>query len=216
MDFRDRIEVLQRWQQEGQKLNAILDKVKYRDDSTKIPFATKCSKITRIQKQREIPSLTLTKIEPNQMQIAKKRNTVQVRNPKITNPGGIAELGRLLIHSNALFLPPHLPIDKAGIDHGRGGAPGGALEEGFKRLIEIGADATAAVLEALPPPDEQHGLPQRAERLPPGGADHARRPEVGDVEGGGDPQQKIKGKGREVVLGIARGGGGRRRIRRNG
>lgn len=113
-----------------------------------------------------------------------------------------------MIKLHGLGLLASLPVDEAGVDHGEGGAARGGFDEGVEGPIGVGADATVAVLEALPPEEQRHGLPQRPQRLVPRATHQRRRAEIGVVEGGGDLRQHVVGERREVA------GAGRGRQRR--
>lgn len=82
----------------------------------------------------------------------------------------VSEFRSLMIKLHGLGLLASLPVDEAGVDHGEGGAARGGFDEGVEGPIGVGADATVAVLEALPPEEQRHGLPQRPQRLAPGAA----------------------------------------------
>lgn len=65
------------------------------------------------------------------------------------------------------------------------------------------------MLELLPPPVQDDGLPQRPERVPPRPADEAGRHEVGPGERGGDSDHHVEGQvGGGVGAGTAAAGPG--------
>lgn len=110
-----------------------------------------------------------------------------------------------MIKLHGLGLLASLPVDEAGVDHGEGGAARGGFDEGVEGPIGVGADATVAVLEALPPEEQRHGLPQRPQRLAPRATHQRRRAEIGVVEGGGDLRQHVVGERREFAADAGRG-----------
>lgn len=76
------------------------------------------------------------------------------------------------------------------------------------------------MLELLPPPVQDNGLPQRPERVPPRPADEAGRHEVGACERGGDSDHHVEGQvgggagagGAPVAAEAGAGGGGERGV----
>lgn len=101
------------------------------------------------------------------------------------------------------MLVAHLPVEEAGINHGKGGATSSSLEKGIKSLVRIGANPSTTMLEALSPPQKQHSLPERPEGLEPRLADKGGNPEIWEVKRGSDFDENIVRQGRE------RGGGWR-------
>jgi len=76
-------------------------------------------------------------LEIGNSQIALRRRVPEFRSPEIQFHG----LGFL----------PSLPINEAGVDHSESRAARGSFQERLKRLVGVGADTAATVLEALPP-----------------------------------------------------------------
>jgi len=77
--------------------------------------------------------------------------TLEIGNSQVALRRRVSEFRSPEIQFHGLGLLPSLPINKAGVDHGEGGATRGGFQERVERLVGVGADTAAAMLEALPP-----------------------------------------------------------------